>query len=165
MFLLETTFIPGPCSEYITEKFDSPRYSKRSSIYKKIAASIEGCQLPSKEQFWLAEPVAILEEPFASEVHDATEADLERKLAQKLLRSHVGGVPWTAAQVWFAYPDVGHDATEADWLVLILHGGWVESICTVHKLHHFAHRIAHCHIIVGAQVLHRLSEVRKEDAS
>ena len=53
-----------------------------------------------KEQFWLAEPAAILEEPFSllSEVCDASEPDHERKQEQNPLWSPLGGVPWKRPQ-------------------------------------------------------------------
>ena len=52
-----------------------------------MATFIGGCHLQLKEQFSLAEPSAILEEPFASYLKfgGTSDADPERKLSLKLL--------------------------------------------------------------------------------
>ena len=61
-----------------------------------MAASIRGLPFAIKKKFWLVEPAAILEEPFASffsslkPLRGSSETDPDRRLGQKLLRS-----PWT----------------------------------------------------------------------
>ena len=60
-----------------SEKFDSPPYSEYSTA-SKMAASLGPHNLQSKEQLWLAELAALLEEPFTSYLKcDASKADPE----------------------------------------------------------------------------------------
>ena len=66
---------------------------------KKMAASIEGYHLKLKEQFLLAEPSAILEEPFVASLKLATpprqnlNANRTKKTIAELARKCLGGVP------------------------------------------------------------------------
>ena len=65
---METYILSGLRSGYhlggVAEKFDLPPYSEHSSALK-MEASIGGRHFQLKEQFSLAAPSAILEEPFA----------------------------------------------------------------------------------------------------
>ena len=62
-----------------------------------MVASIRGCHLQFKEQFWLAEPTAeptaILEEPFPS-------------CLKETIAESPGGIPWTRSR----FPGIFHDS-------------------------------------------------------